>query len=37
MNHEIAVEGYVLQVEVTYCEDIKPSWNTWNSDWDYFD
>ena len=25
MNHEIVVEGYVLQVEVTYCEDIPPS------------
>ena len=36
MNHEIVVEGYVLQVEVTYCENIKPSWNTWNSDWDFF-
>lgn len=36
MTYEVIVEGYVLQVEVTYCEDIKPSWNTWNSDWDYF-
>lgn len=36
MIYEVIVEGYVLQVEVTYCEDIKPSWNTWNSDWDYF-
>ena len=25
MNHEIAVEGYVLQVEVTSCEDALPS------------
>ena len=25
MNHEIVVEGYVLQVEVTYCEDIPPA------------
>lgn len=25
MNHEIVVEGYVLQVEVTCCKDIPPA------------
>ena len=25
MNHEIAVEGYVLQVEVTSCEEALPA------------
>jgi hypothetical protein len=25
VNHEIIVEGFVLQVEVTYCEDIPPA------------
>ena len=25
MNHEIVVEGYVLQVEVTYCADSPPA------------
>ena len=36
MNYEIAVEGVVLQVEVISCVNINPSWNTWNSDWDFY-
>lgn len=34
MEHEIVVEGFVLQVEVTHCinEPARP-W-TWDSDWD---
>lgn len=25
MTYEVIVEGYVLQVEVTYCDDVPPS------------
>lgn len=25
MTYEVIVEGYVLQVEVTYCEDVPPA------------
>ena len=34
MEHEIVVEGLVLQVEVTHCvnEPVRPG--TWDSDWD---
>lgn len=34
MEHEIVVEGFVLQVEVTHCinEPARPL--TWDSDWD---
>lgn len=34
MNHEIVVEGFVLQVEVTHCENTPPCPGTWSSDWD---
>lgn len=34
MEHEIVVEGFVLQVEVTHCENIPPCPGTWSSDWD---
>lgn len=36
MNYEIAVEGVALLVEVTYCMNVNPSWNTWTSDWDLY-
>jgi len=36
MEHEIVVEGFVLQVEVTHCENIAPALNAWNSDWDFY-
>ncbi|KIQ57768.1 hypothetical protein [Pseudomonas fluorescens] len=36
MEYEIVVEGFVLQVEVTHCENIPPCFNSWNSDWDYY-
>ncbi len=34
MTYEVIVEGFVLQVEVTHCENIPPSPGTWSSDWD---
>lgn len=34
MEHEIVVEGFVLRVEVTHCENTPPSPGTWSSDWD---
>jgi hypothetical protein len=36
MEHEVIVEGFVLQVEVTHCENIAPVFNGWNSDWDFY-
>lgn len=36
MIYEIAVEGVFLRVEVTHCLNINPSWNAWNSDWDFY-
>jgi hypothetical protein len=36
MEHEVIVEGFVLQVEVTHCENIPPCFNGWNSDWDFY-
>ncbi|MCB2251816.1 hypothetical protein KTQ74_07920 [Pseudomonas chlororaphis] len=34
MTYEVIVEGFVLQVEVTYCENTPPCPGTWSSDWD---
>ena len=34
MNYEVIVEGFVLQVEVTHCENSPPCPGTWDSDWD---
>jgi hypothetical protein len=34
MEHEIVVEGFVLQVEVTHCVNEPPCPDSWNSDWD---
>ena len=34
MTYEVIVEGFVLQVEVTHCENTPPSPGTWSSDWD---
>ena len=34
MEHEIVVEGFVLQVEVTHCVNEPPRPSTWDSDWD---
>ena len=34
MIYEIVVEGFVLQVEVTHCENEPPCPGTWSSDWD---
>lgn len=36
MTYEVIVEGFVLQVEVTHCENIAPALNAWNSDWDFY-
>jgi len=36
MTYEVIVEGFVLQVEVTHCENIPPALNSWNSDWDFY-
>lgn len=36
MTYEVIVEGFVLQVEVTHCENIAPCFNSWNSDWDFY-
>ncbi|UZD96246.1 hypothetical protein LOY64_04360 [Pseudomonas corrugata] len=35
MTYEVIVEGFVLQVEVTHCENIPPVFNAW-SDWDFY-
>ena len=35
MTYEVIVEGFVLQVEVTSCENIPPSPASWDSDWDF--
>ena len=34
MEHEIVVEGFVLQVEVTHCENAPASPGNRDSDWD---
>lgn len=34
MTYEVIVEGFVLQVEVTHCENKLPQPGTWSSDWD---
>lgn len=34
MEHEIVVEGFVLQVEVTHCVNQPARPWTWDSDWD---
>ncbi|WP_237151016.1 hypothetical protein [Pseudomonas sp. ADAK13] len=34
MEHEVIVEGFVLQVEVTHCINEPPSPGNSNSDWD---
>jgi len=34
MNHEIVVEGFVLQVEVAHCVNEPPCYGCTNSDWD---
>ena len=34
MNYEVIVEGFVLQVEVTHCENTPPCPSSWDSDWD---
>lgn len=34
MEHEIVVEGFVLQVEVTHCVNDPPKPNSRESDWD---
>lgn len=34
MIYEVIVEGFVLQVEVTHCENTAPSPGSWQSDWD---
>jgi hypothetical protein len=34
MIYEVIVEGFVLQVEVTHCENTPPCPGTWTSDWD---
>jgi hypothetical protein len=36
MEHEIIVEGFVLQVEVTHCENTPAQPNSWASDWDFY-
>jgi hypothetical protein len=36
MIYEIVVEGFVLDVEVTHCENEPPQPNTWASDWDFY-
>lgn len=35
MTYEVIVEGFVLQVEVTNCENVPPNLNSWASDWDF--
>lgn len=34
MEHEVIVEGFVLQVEVTHCVNEPARPGTWDSDWD---
>jgi hypothetical protein len=34
MTYEVIVEGFVLQVEVTHCENTPPCPGDWSSDWD---
>lgn len=34
MEHEVIVEGFVLQVEVTALADDPPRPGTWDGDWD---
>lgn len=34
MTYEVIVEGFVLLVEVTNCENTPPCPGTWGSDWD---
>lgn len=34
MEHEVIVEGFVLQVGVTHCVNEPPRPSTWDSDWD---
>ncbi|MBL3827593.1 hypothetical protein EGU77_08695 [Pseudomonas syringae pv. theae] len=34
MIHEVIVEGFVLQVDVTHCENNPPQPNNRDSDWD---
>lgn len=34
MEHEIVVEGFVLQVEVTHCVNEPARPGSWESDWD---
>lgn len=34
MNYEVIVEGFVLQVEVTHCENTPPQPSNRDSDWD---
>ena len=34
MTYEVIVEGFVLQVEVTHCENTPPCPGSWASDWD---
>ena len=36
MTYEVIVEGFVLQVEVTSCENTPPNPNSWASDWDFW-
>lgn len=36
MTYEVIVEGFVLEVEVTNCENTPPWPGTWNSDWDFY-
>lgn len=36
MIYEIVVEGFVLDVEVTHCENDPPQPNNWASDWDFY-
>ncbi len=35
MTYEVIVEGFVLQVEVTSCENTPPNPHSWESDWDF--
>ena len=35
MTYEVIVEGFVLQVEVTNCENTPPNPRSWASDWDF--
>lgn len=34
MEHEVVVDGYYLQVEVTHCVNDPAQPGTWSSDWD---